>query len=126
MGCELNFTWVDSRGAFVPNVRVPENWQAGIQEFYKHRGKEETETDAENLAKSMEDLFGKPEIRLRWDESEIENKGLTGISLGANPAMYFQKGRWVEHNLGTKYSLMAALIISNYYKKLSDYIPEQK
>lgn len=119
----VSFTWVDSRGAFVPNISVPENWQSGIQEFYKHGGKEETKQDAENLASSMEDIFGKPEINLRWDEGEIENKGLTGISLGRGPAMYFQRGRWVEHNLGTEYSLMAALILSNYYKRLSDYIP---
>ena len=119
-----DLVWSENRGAFIPNIPVPRNWQLGIPEFYKHGGKEETEEDARNLADSLETIMGKPDIRLGWDENKNENRGLITVSLGTQPAMYLQRGRWVEHNLGTKYSLMAMAILLNYYKRLSSYIPE--
>lgn len=119
-----NLIWVEQRGAFIPNIPVPKNWKLGIPKFYRHCGREETEEDARNLADSLETITGKPDIRLGWDNKE-DNEGLIVISLGTHPAMYFQRGRWVEHNLGTPYSLMGMAILLNYYKRLSGYIPEQ-
>jgi len=117
-----NLVWIEHRGAFIPNIPVPKNWKLGVPEFYKHGGREETEEDARNLADSLETITGKPEIRLKWAEDE----GLSAISLGTHPAMYLQKGRWVEHNLGTPYSLMGMVILLNYYKRLYNHIPEQQ
>ncbi len=111
--------WVKEKG-FIPNINPPKNWRTGIKKFYLNGGKEKIEQDAKNFSDSLETIMGKPEIELRWDNKE----GLNGISLGTQPAIYFEENTWIEHNLGTKYSLIATGIILNYYKELSKYILE--
>ncbi len=112
-----NLYWHKNREVFLPDIKPIKNWQTGIKDFYKNKGKEKIEEMAEKLSNSLEDMMGKPEIKLRWDNKN----GLDGISLGTHPGIYFENEEWHEHNLGTKTSQTAMTIILNYYKELSKY-----
>ena len=113
-----NLAWVEHRGAFIPDINPPKNWKTGIQKFYEKGGREKLEKDVRRFSNSLESVFEKPELKLRWDE-EI---GLDGISLSVQQGIYFEDESWKEHNLGTKSSLIAMGILLNYYKELSKYI----
>ncbi|GAI06976.1 unnamed protein product [marine sediment metagenome] len=114
-----SLTWVEQRGAFIPNIKPPKNWKTGVERFYKEGGKEKIERDTKNFSDSLETILGKPELKLRWDKEQ----GLDGISLGVQEGIYLNENEcWQEHNLGTKSSLIAIGIILNYYKELSKYI----
>jgi hypothetical protein len=118
-----NLAWIENRGTFIPNIHPPENWKTGIIEFYKNNGKEKIEKDTKRFANSLESVFGKPELQLRWDEE----LGLDGISLSVQQGIYLNENEnWQEHNLGTKNSLIAIGILLNYYHELSKYICKQK
>ncbi len=118
-----NLNWVEHRGAFIPNIIPPKNWKTGLQKFYEKGGKEKMENEVEKFSSSLESVFGgKPELLLRWSEED----GLNGISLSYQQGMYFEEGHWIEHNLGTKASLIAFGILSNYYHELSRYIVNYK
>jgi len=110
------FQWVEQRGALFLNARLPMNYQEKIPRFYKSGGKEKLEKLAEDISKSMEDIFGRVEIKLRWGDKK---EGLTGVSIGSPGGIYLnQQNRFQEHNLGTKTSLMTAPIIINYINEL--------
>ena len=114
-----NLAWIENRGAFIPDIKPPIHWKTGIKDFYKNNGKEKIKKDTERFANSLESVFGKPELKLRWDDE----LGLDGISLSTQQGIYLNEDEnWQEHNLGTKNSLIAMGIILNYYKELSKYI----
>ena len=112
-----SLTYVENRG-FIPNIDPPKNWRTGIEDFYKNHGKEKIEKDAQRFSESLETITGKPEISLRWDKKD----GLDGIGIGMQQGLYLENGKWQEHNLGTRSSLIATGILLNYYDELSKYI----
>ena len=106
------FLWAEEREALFLNARLPRDYKLRIKDFYKSNGKKELEKLAANISKSMEDLFGQAEIKLRWDNK----KGLTGISIGPSGGIYLNNyNQFQEHNLGTKTSLMTSPIFSKTY-----------
>jgi hypothetical protein len=109
-----SFIWSKQRGAILLNASLPEDYHEKIYEFYESGGKDRLEDLAKNISESMQDIFGKTEIKLRWDNK----KGLTGISIGPSRAVYLGEYSFVEHNLGTKTQLMATPIIINYINEL--------
>ncbi|MFH1787366.1 MAG: hypothetical protein ABH811_01085 [archaeon] len=109
-----NFQWVKQREAFFLNAYLPKDYKTKIPKFYESKGKDKLEKIAQNLSNSMEDSFGKPEIKLQWDNT----KGLTAISIGPSGGCYLNRFSFQEHNLGTKTSLMSSVIIINYINEL--------
>ncbi len=109
-----SFIWSEQRGALFFNAQLPKDYRTRIQGFYQSGGKKYLEELAENVSVSMEDIFGRINIKLQWDNED----GLTGISIDPSGGVYLKKLSFVEHNLGTKTSLMTGAIIINYIKKL--------
>ena len=104
---------------YVPNIQPIKNWQSGIEDFYKNKGKEKIEKDTQAFAEVMAGIFGKSEIELRWNKK----RGLDGINLSSQQDMIFNEhNNWQEHNIATKNSILATSILINYYKELSKYI----
>jgi hypothetical protein len=104
------------RGQVFPVIMLPEEYQELIPKFYEKGGRERIEDFAKILDNSLEGIFGKPDIKLRWDEK----KGLVHISIGPSGGLdlsdsehYFQ-----EHNLGSQTSLIAGAIATNYIHEL--------
>lgn len=114
-----NLIYISHRGDYIPNIVIPDNWQSGISEFYKNKGKEKLEKEVEDFANVLGGLFGKIEIDLRWDDK----LGLDGISLSSQSDIILNEDlNWQEHNLNTKNSIATLTILSNYYAELSKYI----
>ena len=111
-----SFSWIEQRGALFLNAQLPSDYETRIQKFYESGGKKDLEKLAENISNSMQDVFGKTEIRLKWNKT----KGLTDISIDPSGGMHLERFSFVEHNLGTKTSLMSGAIIINYIKRLLD------
>ncbi len=114
-----NLAWIENRGCFIPNISPIKNWKTGIKKFYENNGKEKIELDTKRFSNSLEGIFGKPELQLRWN-GEL---GLDGISLSSQQGIYLnEQENWHEHNIGTKSSLIAMGILLNYYSELEKYI----
>lgn len=110
------FIYAEHRGAVFTWIELPENYQEVILNFYQKGGREEIEEFARSLDRSLEDIFGKPDIRLNWDDQ----RGLVNISIGVNGGMDLDSEcrRFVEHNLGSRTSLITGAIAINYVSEL--------
>ncbi|MDP3987048.1 MAG: hypothetical protein Q8P81_02370 [Nanoarchaeota archaeon] len=116
-----HFGYVENRGHIFPEIDLPSDYLELVPIFYEQGGREKIEDLARNLESGLEDIFGKTEIKLKWDHE----KGLTNISLGPSGGFDLnQYGRFQEHNLGTKTSLMAGAIVMNYVYELLRSRPE--
>ena len=114
-----NLAYSQVKEEYIPDIRPIENWQSGIEDFYKKGGKEKIEKDAQAFAEVMVGVFGKSEIELRWDNK----RGLDGINLSSQQDMILNEyDNWQEHNISTKNSILATIILINYYKELFKYI----
>ena len=67
------------------------------------------------LSDGMENIFGKPDIMLKWDQ----NRGLEHIAVGASGGLDLNdRNQFQEHNLGTETSLITGAIAINYVHEL--------
>lgn len=109
------FEFIETRGQFFPDVKLPEDFEERIPKFYEQGGKEEVK----NYAKIIEKEYLKEtlEIKLQWDEE----KGLTNISVGPSGGLDLSENGWSnfqEHNLGTKTGIAAGFIAMKYVSEL--------
>ena len=110
------YLFIEQRGQIVPMISLPEGYYKLISKFYERGGKERIKNFAGALNNSLESIFGKLDIRLKWDE----RRGLINISIGTSGGLglsdnghYFQ-----EHNLGSQTSLITGAIATNYIHEL--------
>jgi len=110
------FIFVEERGQAFPMIMLPENYQRLIPKFYEHGGKDIIDAFARNLNNGLEGIFGKPDIKLRWDEK----RGLVHISIGPSGGLDLSDSGhdFQEHNLGSQTSLVAGAIAINYIREL--------
>ena len=106
----------EDRGQTFPMIVLPEGYQRVIPKFYEKGGKERIEALAKNLNDSLEGIFGKPDIKLRWDEK----RGLIYISVGPSGGLDLSDSghHFQEHNLGSQTSLISGTIAINYIHEL--------
>ena len=110
------FNFIESRGQFLPVVRLTDNFKELVTRFYEQRRKQEVET----YAKIIEDhyLSNKLEVTLQWTNED----GLTNISVGPSGGLDLETRmgfpRFQEHNLGTKTGLASGMIAIKYVQEL--------
>ena len=111
------FEFIEQRGAWIPSIRLPEDYLNLIPKFYGQNRRPEVEDYARTIEKEF--LGEELEIKLRWDGI----RGLTNISVGMYGSLDLDErgGRWVnfqEHNLGTETSIASGLIAMKYISEL--------
>jgi len=116
MGAQYpHFIYAEHKGQIFANISLPENFLDLIPKFYSSGGKEMIGEFARRLNDGMENLFGKPDIILKWDK----NKGLEHITVGASGGLDLNdRNQFEEHNLGTETSLITGAIAINYVHEL--------
>ena len=110
-----HFIYAKDRGQIFANISLPENFLDLVLKFYSSGGKEMIEEFARHLDDGMENIFGKPDIMLKWDQ----NRGLEHIAVGASGGLDLNdRNQFQEHNLGTETSLITGAIAINYVHEL--------
>ena len=106
----------ETRGQVFPMIILPQDYQRLIPKFYENGRRERVENFAGALDNSLGGIFGKPDIKLRWDEK----RGLAYISVGPSGGLDLSDGghHFQEHNLGSQTSLEAGAIAINYIHEL--------
>lgn len=120
------FQFIESRGQFLPNIHLPDNYREIVPLFYEEGRKESVEEYAKTLEEKY--LKGELEIKLLWDEQD----GLTNISVGPSGGLDLEdRGRsayYQEHNLGTRTGIASGFIamfyISELLKSRKEYTPK--
>lgn len=111
------FLFVEHRGQVFPGVRLPTDYMTLVPSFYERGGRTRIEDYTKNLDNSLEDIYGKPGIRLQWDCE----RGLVNISIGISGGLDLNCNSlsFQEHNLGSETSLAVGSIAINYVYELS-------
>lgn len=111
------FEPVRDRGALMPSVRLPRNYQELVPKFYEQGGKERLEIYVGQVRGLLTGVMAEHKVRLAWDDE----RGLVSIRAGPSGGLDLSERGWPnfqEHNLGTETGLIAGIIAMKYVSEL--------